>query len=83
MKQQTAYAAPLFPLGRILRWLGESPCYAGKTGKTAAKAPNNDEPFLDEMRADPLIQQLLAADNLSEQTMRGAIVRAQENLRRR
>ena len=41
------------------------------------------EPFLDEVMSDPIIRQLIAADNLSETDVRRTIQRAQSGLRLR
>jgi len=42
-----------------------------------------NEPFLDDVMADPIIRQLMAADNLSEPDVRRTIRRAQSGLRLR
>jgi len=62
----------LFPLVRIIR-----------RANGLAHFPEMrkaDEPFLEEVMSDPIVRQVITADNLVEQDVRQAIARAQTHL---
>ncbi|MBC8269365.1 MAG: hypothetical protein H8E36_11500 [Rhodospirillaceae bacterium] len=62
----------IFPLANILRRVSGLAHFP--------EMQKADEPFLDEVMSDPIIQQMMAADNLDDRDVRLTIARAQTRL---
>tara|TARA_R110001592_G_scaffold65602_1_gene201124 strand:- start:4068 stop:4316 length:249 start_codon:yes stop_codon:yes gene_type:complete len=73
MKNGKIPANPSFPTVHIVDRVR---CLAGYPALRPRK-----EPLLDEVMADPIIRQLIAADDLSERDVRRTIERVQSGLR--
>lgn len=73
MGQAMHPAGALFPLTGIFKRVNELAHFP--------EMKKGDEPFLDEVMSDPVIRQVMAADNLAERDVRQTISRAQTHMR--